>query len=677
MNVEELKRAIDDSDRFQRDAFEILGEIAQLQSMGFDDEQARQQARDLVIRCLERRDQMGSARVVHNALLERAGLYPYLENVEDLSLGDRIAYEAHRPLISPRPEFVFHEKQAQVYARLLDGDNVILTAPMSFGKSLIVDALIVSGEYANIVVVVPTIALIDETRRRLSALNEEQELGFKIITHPGQAQEERNIFVFTQERVLQEETLPRLDLAVIDEFYKLRLERDPQRAVLLNIALARLRDLSKQLYLLGPSVGELRDLPAEFEHRYIPSHDSTVAFDVIDVNRTGNDRADLLAICSELREPTLIYARTPARAHDIASWLTEENPHAGGIPAAAKWVADNYHPDWTLVRALEAGIGIHHGRMPRSLAHYQVAAFNNGLLQFLVCTQTLIEGVNTTAKNIIIVDDTIDRRKLDLFTFRNIMGRSGRMFEHFVGRVYLFNPAPQDELPSIDIPAISQPDDAPTELLLGLRADDLSPMSRDRIAPYVEQDRLSAEVLRENRVDPDAQIALAESLHDDPPRWSQALAWERFPSYEQLNAVVELIWKHFAPAARRWGAYSPAQCTFLALQASYGRRPKDLIAEQLTYWQQREKPRSVDQVVLDVLTFERNGLTFGLPRYLRVVDLIQRDVLTRYNMRVGNYSQFAAAAEAAFRPPALAALDEYGIPLRAGGSTRASRIALE
>ena len=73
-----------------------------------------------------------------------------------------------------------------------------------------------SGKYDNIAVIVPTIALIDEVRRRLSHLNERYQFGFKVITHPGQAQGTRNIFVFTQERALEERDFPRLGIAVID-----------------------------------------------------------------------------------------------------------------------------------------------------------------------------------------------------------------------------------------------------------------------------------------------------------------------------------------------------------------------------------------------------------------------------------------------------------------------------
>src|SRR5690606_19991022 len=119
----------------------------------------------------------------------------------------------------------------EVYRLLMGGENVILSAPTSFGKSLIVDALIASGKYLNIVVVVPTIVLIDETRRRLV---ERFRNHFKVITHLGQARADRNILVLTQERVVDFPDLGKVDLFVIDEFYKLDPRRDPDRAYLLN-----------------------------------------------------------------------------------------------------------------------------------------------------------------------------------------------------------------------------------------------------------------------------------------------------------------------------------------------------------------------------------------------------------------------------------------------------------
>jgi hypothetical protein len=208
---------------------------------------------------------------------------------------------------------------------------------------------------------------------------------------------------------------------------------------------------------------------------------------------------------------------------------------------------------------------------------------------------------------------------------------------------------------------LSQSADTPTELLLALPDEELVPESRERIAPYLEQ-VLSPDVLRENAVDPDDQLALARAIDDDPKRWSGALSWNGFPTYDQLEPASELLWNHFG-SARRWGVRSPSQLTQLALMAQ-NHTLRELIANQVKF--RRSRGETVDLAVLDVLTFYRSGLTFGFPKYLRVLDRIQRDVLARYGLPFGNFRQYAGAAEAAFQSPLLMALDEYGIPLELG-----------
>src|SRR5439155_22674093 len=109
-----------------------------------------------------------------------------------------------------------------------------------------------------------------------------------------------------------------------------------------------------------------------------------------------------------------------------------------------------------------------HGPLPRSLPQSVVRAFNSGALRYLVCTSTLIEGVNSKAKNVIVYDNRVAKRRFDFFTFNNIKGRSGRMFEHFVGRVFLFNDPPQEEFPFVDIPAFTQSASTAESLLIQL-----------------------------------------------------------------------------------------------------------------------------------------------------------------------------------------------------------------
>jgi hypothetical protein len=246
-NVEtaELRKALSDPERVRASGFEILQELCRLTSASDE-----QDVQDMVLRALEMREHFVLGQEILDGLVRHFGLFQYLEPA-DLPWPDQIAYEVHRPA-NLEDEIVFHRPQAEVYWTLLAGENVILSAPTSFGKSLIIDAVIASGRYRNILIVVPTVALIDETRRRLSRRFRNS---YKIITHGSQTREERNVFVATQERVLKEDVDDDIDLFVIDEFYKLSPARgEDDRSALLNQVVYRLVKKVRQFYMLGPNV---------------------------------------------------------------------------------------------------------------------------------------------------------------------------------------------------------------------------------------------------------------------------------------------------------------------------------------------------------------------------------------------------------------------------------------
>ena len=153
--------------------------------------------------------------------------------------------------------------------------------------------------------------------------------------------------------------------------------------------------------------------------------------------RTKLERqTELVKLLKTLNEPTLVFCGSPARANKIAERLVEELFEAHQQESdLADWLAENYHPDWIVAKALRCGIGIHHGKLPRSIAQQMVRLFDEGRISKLICTSTLIAGVNTKAKNVVVFDNKIANKKIDHFTFNNIKGRSGRMFKHFIGRV--------------------------------------------------------------------------------------------------------------------------------------------------------------------------------------------------------------------------------------------------
>ena len=226
--IDELRAIAQDPVKLTRDGFGFLQSVSLL----LNADQGRSAVQELVLRALEQQNSLRKWQPLLDALVRELGLFPYLK-AEDLSSRDLLAYETHRP-DALDDATVSHGPQARVYWSLLRGDNVALSAPASFGKSLIVDAVIASGKFANVVIVVPTIALMDETRKRLAGRFRGR---YKIITQPHQPRSDRNIFVFTQERVLESDQLSQVDFFVIDEFYKMDPRReDENRWPLLNQA---------------------------------------------------------------------------------------------------------------------------------------------------------------------------------------------------------------------------------------------------------------------------------------------------------------------------------------------------------------------------------------------------------------------------------------------------------
>ncbi len=656
LDLDALRELVWDRERFLAESFTALRQLSAAASAPAGDPNDTRLIRSMVIRCLEYRSELNGEAAVLDALVRKLGLFPYVPENAPLSSADALALEAHR---SPAPggEVVFHAMQAAIYWRLLDGQNVILSAPTSFGKSLIIDALLLSGRYRNLLVVVPTLALIDETRRRFARYGTD----YKLITHGSQGLSEKNVFVLTQERLIEREDLPNLDFFAIDEFYK--LAGNEERAELLNRVFYRLRKSGAQYYLLGPNIEGLDEaLPEALRQEFLLTEDTTVALEVERVSAGEDQDAALLDLCNRLDEPTLIFASSPAKAHAVAATLLDGGLQRsdGSLASAVDWSAENYHPDWLVGRALAAGIGIHHGQLPRSLGQFMVRAFEEGRISFLICTSTLIEGVNTQAKNVVVLDDKISNRRIDFFTFNNILGRGGRMFRHFTGRVFLFHDQPSEELFRVDIPILSQGEDAPTGLLLHVDPDDLHGSSQDRLAPLLEQQLLPREVLEANTgIPPEQQIKLAERLADEPSSYHQLLGWRGNPDFEELAGTCEVLVEHLQTRQLRSGyVRSARQLAFRLRRLAVAQSARALIEAE----SESSEPEKVDELVQGVSEFLRRIAGYQFPMRLRALERIQEVVFSRVGLRPGSYAAYALRVENLFLPNPLIALDEYGIP---------------
>jgi len=617
---------------------------------------------EVILRVIEQREMFGNYQSIINDFAREIGLFPYLDP-EELNLADKIAYEFHRPDGVEQDNIVFHRAQARVYFELLDGKNVILSAPTSFGKSLVIDTIIATERFKNIAIVLPTIALIDETRKRLSRFRDR----YKIITHSTQSVSERNIFVLTQERVMEIVNEVDVDFFVIDEFYKIQpTPQDQERSIILNQAFYKLLKKGGQFYLLGPNIENINSkvFPENVEINFIKTDYKTVITEKIKVAVPTTDEDALLNLCAELTEPTLIYCKSPKSANKVAKLLFDSGKFKTNQnnESAIEWLEEEYHPLWFLPKALKYGIGIHHGKIPRAISQFAVKAFNEDKLQFLVCTSTLIEGVNTKAKNVIIYDNKVANEKFDFFTFNNICGRSGRMFQHFIGRVFLFHDPPTEELPLVDFPLFSQTDEVPEKLLMQMDNDDLSQKSKDRIQTLSNNGILSIKTIKGNsNIEPQSQIDLATFLKGNLRGYHYLLKWNRFPTYDQLKFACELIWKFLIDGGRVGGISSGSQLAFKINNLRTVGNIKDLIANEID---EDGEPEKVNEAIENILEFVRFWAQYNFPKYMMALNRIQKELYEEINFQTGDYSYFSSQIECLFTDPLFVALDEYGIPIQ-------------
>ena len=659
MKKEELRNILRDTFSTDTDRFQIIKEVAILVTADLSVGQ------EFVLRLLTRiKDFQGMESMIYS-LVRQVGLFPYLKE-ENLSLKDTIAYEVHRPS-GFKENIVFHHAQAEVYYTLLRGENVVLSAPTSFGKSLIIDSIIASQKHSNIFIIVPTIALIDETRKRLSKFKDL----YKIITHPNQSFSQHNIFILTQERAIEIIPDVNVDFFVIDEFYKLSPQKtDEERCHILNQVFYMLVKKDAQFYLLGPNIEQVTNsLLDNVKFKFIKTDYKTVVSERHLVNLKDGETPieQLIELSSSLEDPTLIFCQSPASANKVAKAFCDSNKfeRTDENKDLAEWLRSNYHSQWILPDCLEYGIGIHHGKIPRAIAQKCIKLFNEGKIRYLICTSTLIEGVNTKAKNVIVYDNKIARTKFDYFTFNNICGRSGRMGSHFIGHIYLFHEPPAPELPLVDFPIFTQTDDAPEKLLINVDVEDLNESSKRKLKKYFEQDVLSQETLKKNSyIDLDKQLQLASFIQDELNTIHPLMKWEKYPTNEQLELACLLIWESFvSPKNRIYGVISGKQLHFRLNQFRKAGSIKNFITAIINTedFQTTDPINSAIELAFDI---QRHWINYQFPRYLMSLGDIANDIFRKNNLPLCDYSFFASLVECYFMSPYVIPMDEYGLPIQ-------------
>lgn len=486
---------------------------------GEDDARAQDLALRVAQGCLVADDAQAHHRSAAAILLERLGNRPSLQLAVDRQRVEADAWtEAPAPLqldvVRRRLELAIpiaggeivagNPFQRRFWTAVEQARWVSVSAPTSAGKSYIVrrwfEERLAGRDRFTGIYIVPTRALIEEVGTDL--VEQFADLNIGVYSLPWDAEvgeRERKILVVTQERLhLLQQRLPEehVDLLFVDEAQKYG---DDARGVLLQqtVEEAVRRNPLAQVVFASPlsSNPELLLEGAEQD-----SNPTAVVSETITVNQNllwadqvpyhpqqwrlrlvldgeptpvgefalparpqpASQRLPLVAVAlGRASGGNVVYVNGAADAEKAAKQIYEalgEEAEVGedqGISDLRELVQRTIHAQYALASVLRRGVAFHYGNMPLLVRNEIERLFRNGTLRYLVCTSTLLEGVNLPCRNLFARNPKKgNNNPMTAADFWNLAGRAGRWGKEFQGNIVCVDASQPERWP--DLPRLRE-----------------------------------------------------------------------------------------------------------------------------------------------------------------------------------------------------------------------------
>lgn len=391
-------------------------------------------------------------------------LNPSLQNTESLK---GALYAAHQSNFVTREsddvEVLRTRGQMELRSFNTRTRDAIIVAPTSYGKSeMLIERLVSKLGSANCVVV-PSRALIAQTRSTIVRDDRVRRSQIRVFTHPEAfTGETRFIAVMTQERLQRlftDNPGLQLDQLLVDEAHNILPNDARARDLSQTIMIARKRNLNVAVAYYTPFISD----PDQLRHlngvdqgvvaKSVNEHVKAEQIVFAPLGRTQRlydqflnrmieldiavPQEEVSALLNVLGHRTLVYVNRPRDAQDLASRLAErrgEQELSALATKAIRAIAELIDPNYSLINAIRAGVLFHHGQIPDVLRQYIEELFRQddaSNARLMVTTSTLLEGVNTPADTMVIMSPSRGRGYLSRSAFRNLIGRVGRFREVF------------------------------------------------------------------------------------------------------------------------------------------------------------------------------------------------------------------------------------------------------
>lgn len=633
--------------------------------------------RRIIIRILDRWAELpDGTKNIWIDLLLKAGFYPYIQKenlIKELPFFERLEQESYS---SDNQSLYYHKMQKQIYDILLKKKtNLLVSAPTSFGKSFLIEEIVASKQYKNILIIQPTLALLNETRQKLQKYSD----SYNIIVRTTQKAdlEGYNLFLLTAERVLEYDDMPKIDFFVLDEFYKISNAFEDDRRDILNVAVFEVLHSHKpQFYFIGPYIEKVsQEFLDKYKAKFLYINYSLVDVDTFLLEKPqkapGHEKDKIYAkVASALnaikdKEQTIFYCSSPDMTFKVAQAIydiLQSKLSQVNLPLV-EWIRKNISQNWLFNILLNNGIGVHNASLPKHITNSIISYFNSGKLRFLVCTSTIIEGVNTSAKNVVIINPKKSRNELTMFDYKNIKGRAGRLMRHYIGNFYSFKEEPNDVIADVDIPFIDQVQPFSTDIMIHMPDELIKDKTTEDFQFIQSLPMYNRLVYKKNGLSVRAQheIYIRLKKEFDLISCRRLMYWKNtlFPTREELTYIFDRCWEHLGPTSKDHGIWNANHLVRCIL--SY-RGWQSFHALKLSL---QNRTSTEDMAIRDAFMIINFWFQYKVPKWLTTFNEIQKIVAQEAGEEAANYSTFASMIEQDFLSNSSSVLLEYGIPASA------------
>lgn len=369
-------------------------------------------------------------------------LTPYFKDDFDVSLSEAIMLNQNleRGVKHLNESIYFSPEQQRALNFISNENKSILSAPTSFGKTLIVKEYIFCNQPRTVVYIVPTNALAYELEKSFKLNKNFNE--YTIFDRTGREESldsksmvsSKLLFIGTQEKFLEVDSniFKQIDLFVIDEAYKLEESTQNQRGYKLSETFLRsINGKSEKIVLITPQA-KFKGFD-NYKFSLFESNFNSVEknFMVLDANTLYEKFLDIGA-----KEKSILFCKSPGQINETYDYLNDKLLDIDYNNVFANQLALDIHPDWSVVKLLKKGILTHHGQMPKYVQNKMINLFNTDAnYKQLLGTNSISEGINTSTKNLFIHPDYGEINN-NLLLIKNTIGRAGRLGEYPIGYIY-------------------------------------------------------------------------------------------------------------------------------------------------------------------------------------------------------------------------------------------------